>query len=394
MLADLPAWLDASLTRGEHSVFAPSGAFTWVNCAGSLKMVHSIPADQRQECDIEASEEGTAAHDFGARLITGTTLAVGAVAENGHVLTDEMLEAVATYYEEINRIRCECQVQGFIQHIEKRVECERVHALCFGTPDYWCYNPETQTLYVRDYKHGHKPVEAFECWQLILYTAGILRELGTFPGMRFDLGIVQPRSYHSDGVVRTWRPTLAELGNLWDRAKRSATMALSDDPVCKPGAWCYKCPGRLHCKANQLATGAIMDYMESATPTFMTPAQTAAELVMLRRVKKLLEYRIDAAETEVINYHQRGELMPAVCVERGKGREVWKCPQKQAIAIGTIYGKELAKSPQAITPKQARKLGIPEEAIRNLTHTPETGLTITEAEHSNAGLTFARNPIS
>ena len=393
MPADASA-VAAPSTEGEHAPLAPSGGFTWVNCTGSIALCRSIPPEDRIDCDEEESELGTAAHEFGALGIIKGRQPLGTVASNGYIYDAEMEEAVNTYLDDIDSIRADCYHSPKAHdHIEERVNCDRIHTDCWGTPDYWAYNPETQTVYLRDYKNGRKFVEVFECWQLILYAAGVAREIGSFPGLRFNLGVIQPRAFHPEGPVRIWQPTQVELAKLWDKAARSAQMAFSDDPICKPGPWCYKCPGRLRCEAFIQDLGAVQNYIGSANPIGMTPAQTAIELVLARRAEKMLKYHLDALETEVANYSMRGESMPAVCVERGKGREVWKCSDAQAIALGKLHGVDIAKPTKAITPLQARSKGVDEEAMRLLTHTPSTGLTITEASNSQASLTFARNPV-
>src|SRR5690606_25074571 len=73
-------------------------------------------------------------------------------------------------------------------HYEQRVDIPRVHAECWGTPDFWtAVFPEDERgskRYVRvvDYKYGHRFVEVFENLQLAAYASGVLSQLSISTG--------------------------------------------------------------------------------------------------------------------------------------------------------------------------------------------------------------------
>jgi hypothetical protein len=68
-------------------------------------------------------------------------------------------------------------------------------------------------------------------------------------------------------------------------------------------------------------------------------------------------------------------LYPAL-VENGKGRKKWNKPVAEVIALGKMYGKDLQKKAEVITPVQAAKLGIDTTVLAEYTVVPNTGLKL------------------
>jgi hypothetical protein len=50
-------------------------------------------------------------------------------------------------------------------------------------------------------------------------------------------------------------------------------------------------------------------------------------------------------------------------LQAGTGRQQWKVPVAEVIALSQVMGVELCKSVDTITPAQARKAGLPEEIV-------------------------------
>jgi len=352
-----------------------------------------MPSYESYDNDHSAADEGTAAHWFASEslhnVITGLLpLPVGSVSPTGHVLDDEMQGALKHYYDEILATTRRYHVSGgeYIG-IEKTITCGAIHPTCFGTPDFWCFDPSTRTLYIADYKHGRVPVEVWDNWQLIIYASGLAHMLGGIT--KLELVIVQPRAFHHRGTVRRWITDYETIYPKTLEANKSALVALSDTPHCTPGRHCRRCPGRRGCRANQNFMAALCDVSTSPVPRDLTPDQAAVEWVFLKRAIKLLESRFDAIESLVKASASRGESMPAVHVSLGKGRQFWVKSLEEVKALATIYGAEVSKE-TLLTPLQAIKAGLPDSLVNDeqFTSRGKSSLKITEASSSDAALTF------
>ena len=363
-----------------HSELAPSGAARWVRCPGSIRLCSQIPKELRAEKDIEQAEIGTAAHELAQDWRTREKKQ-GDIASNGIVMDSEMFDAVDVWFDHIAAIP-----GAELGHNEHRVDCTRIHSQCFGTPDFWSY--DGATIYIRDYKHGMCPVDVVDNWQLVIYAAGIWEKVGKPASVRFSLGIVQPRAFHHNGTIRVWSPSIFELSDLWDLASTSAAEALGENPRCVPGAHCTGCLGRLHCEAHNKWCGSLCDYASTSVPHDLPPAQAAVEWVFLTRAQKALKSRVEILETQIKHHAMSGVSMPAITARRGSGRTIWTLPADQVAAIGDLLRVDLRKPQQVITPKQALNAGVKPEHIKGLTTTPETGLTIKEADTTEARLIF------
>jgi len=52
---------------------------------------------------------------------------------------------------------------------------------------------------------------------------------------------------------------------------------------------------------------------------------------------------------------KRGQHVPHYHVEHGAGREVWNKPAAEVLTLGQLYGVDLGKPVEPITPTQARE---------------------------------------
>ena len=63
-----------------------------------------------------------------------------------------------------------------------------------------------------------------------------------------ELMIVQPRCYHIDGPVRTWRASAALMRAVLNQCASAAEEALGPKPRTKTGAHCIDCEAAADCK--------------------------------------------------------------------------------------------------------------------------------------------------
>jgi hypothetical protein len=354
----------------DHALLAPSSMGIVMVCAGSVQLARLYPEDN----DSQDAREGTASHWAGQEMLEGRLVDVGQIAPNGVILDEDMIEGAEMYHD---AVRETVPTGG---QVEQRVDCSNVHPFMWGTPDFWYYDAVLNILYVFDYKYGRRFVEVFENWQLIAYVAGIIRGLRAerahwqhaavdrlIDTMTVQMTIVQPRSYHRDGPVRSWRTSAAVLQVYSAHLAAGAEAAVlrdgtyNPDALCVVNPGCLDCTGRRACPTLQRAGMAGVDLSEAPVPFDLPPAAVGVELRMIQHAMLLLKARASGLEEQARAAMMAGQDVPFFRLERPQGREKWGKPVTEVLALGSLLGLNLAKPPAAITPTQARKLGLPAE---------------------------------
>ena len=388
---------------GAHCIIPPSSAYRWVNCALSVQMGIYFP---NYDDESESSAEGTAAHELAAIMVQAITRAnlgtptveqtVGKPAANGVIFTEEMFEAAQLYAEDVAEVmRSSGVFSAPALRVEQKLHIKRVHETQFGTPDCSLFYLSGRTLYLWDFKFGYRIVEAFENWQLMNYVAGLLdvysdgRHGLIDDSIRVVMRVVQPRAYHRDGPVREWSCKASELRGYINDLSTAADRALGPNPQAKAGTHCQHCPGRHACDTLKRSAYAAMDYVGASTPELMTAEACGVELRTLQRMKKIIESRTKGVEAHVEALLKRGDNVPFYALEMGKGRETWAKPLTEVFMLGDLLGKELRK-PVAITPKQARDLGIDDAVIKAYSQIPETGIKLVPYNGNKAKQVFSK----
>lgn len=346
-----------------HSVLPPSGAAAWVVCAGWVLMNQMYPESDKYKTD---SAEGTASHWAGFEMLYGRPVAVGQVAPNDVVLNAEMIEGAELYVAAIDEALAKYGLTRADLHVEERIDIPGIHIANWGTPDCWFYVTAQAVLVVFDYKFGHGFVEVFENWQLIDYTAGILDKLGVDglrdQATRVEMCVVQPRSYHRDGPVRTWSVVASSLRGYFNQLIAAADKAIRGDGPCVPNPECVHCKGRHACEALQRDAYRSAQISTASLPVELSPNAIGLELHFLRAAAKRLDGRITGLEEQAKGLISRGQVVAFHALEPTQGREVWNKPIDEIIELGKLFGVELAKR-DAITPNQAVKAGLSAEVV-------------------------------
>lgn len=335
-------------------------------------MVSQVPAQP----DTPESMEGVAAHWIASEaLLHGVFCKPGGIAPNGIAITEEMIEASETYVVHVRHtLRDVLRGQTFSLHVEERIECPTIHPThCWGTPDLWAWRPVIATLDIWDFKYGHGFIDEYENRQLITYASGILDKTasdGYNETTVINMHVVQPRCYNSRGTVRTWTVTAAELRGYINELHMAAMRAFpippdspGVDPVCTVNEGCKHCPASHACETLQQAALKVTDVSLSAIPFDLTSLQTGHELRWMHAAQAVLNARISGLEEQALAAIKRGERVPYYTVEHSESRLKWNRPESEIIALGKLFGKNLAKPLAAITPTQAMKLKIDEAVI-------------------------------
>lgn len=343
----------------EHSKLPPSSAARRVACPGSRMLEEPF----RDAEPSPAAREGTAAHEIAALYLTNWQLAQGqkpipTCASNGEPITKRMIEGAKVYLEAVSK----AWNPRATLHIEERVEIMSIHPECWGTPDCWFFNEETNELHIFDYKYGHGYVEVFENWQLIEYAAGIMVTSGLH-GIVIVFHIVQPRTPHPQGAHRTWRVGDDTLMPYFARLKVSEQEACNPRAFARVSPQCNNCLARHVCPSLRYATLETIDAVYMNTPERMTAEGVGGELRYLMRAKALLDARVEGLTQEATSLIRKGERVPYFTLAQSKGRLSWNVPIEQVLTMGELLNVDLGKPKEAITPRQAIEAGIVEELV-------------------------------
>lgn len=231
----------------EHSILSPSRFPHLVACPGSWKLERHFP-----NVDSVYSIEGKLAHDYAAFLLNSRKTFMEVKPINILSLTEEMIDAAHVYENHILEIADNVLDKV---HVEERIDIPYLHKDCFGTPDAWYYDEAKNNLHVWDFKYGFKAVEVEGNWQLIGYAAGIVSSPVEKTSIKFDslqkliivLHIVQPRSYHKDGIIRSWVLTYPALVEYVIKLESKILNSQSDNPEFNVGNHCKNCKARSIC---------------------------------------------------------------------------------------------------------------------------------------------------
>lgn len=361
------------MSHNDHAPLAPSAAHEWVNCTLSA----SLSAISQNLRDGEEDKEGEAAHQHAAHTLAfGEVLQAGEIAKNGVVFTEEMIDGSLLYADHILDVLMREGLNPvtipMALFIEQGVRVTSVHRECYGTPDAYALigKDDGHVLHLFDYKFGHRFVEVFENWQLLLYVIGVLDGSG-IPSTQWEnveivMHIVQPRSYTSEGPIRHWKLSGGEpLRGYIAKLAGAATAAMSvATRFGKTGSHCRDCIGRYRCEAIQKGAYASAHYAGRALPVDLNDGNLSRELRWLRESQQLLEARITGLEQQALHRLHAGAHLQDFSIDYTRPHRRWSAPDEDVIAMGALMGKNLAKpGRQCITPAQAKKLGIDESVI-------------------------------
>lgn len=379
-----------------HSIIPPSSASIWVNCPGWVLMAQLHPETE----ESEAARLGTAAHEVAARYIDSYARSavfnpkVGEEMSNGVIIDDEMLDACELYADNVRGLMISSGVFGGVYFgLEKRLTMPRVNEHSFGTADFYLFDHNNLTLYVYDFKYGHDPVEVFENWQLINYAAGIIDELMRHTPLFSDTDIkivfrvAQPRSFHRDGPIREWRTSVSELWMYVDKLRAAAELALSGLGKTVSGPHCRYCQARHGCESALTAAVRLYEVAAEALPLDMDVNSLAVQYSIVTRAYKQLAAVQDALGQQIETLIRSGKHVPGYITQPKQGRETWAVDPEEIFALGDMMGIDLRK-PTAVTPKQAVKLGIDKDVIKEYSHKTTSGLEVVQDDGSKARLIF------
>lgn len=375
-----------------HSILAPSSAARRIQCPASVMMEYRYPETEQNP----AALEGEAAHWAAFEAFHGRAHAVGHIAPNGTMLTEEMIEGAALYCEDVWTSLAQFNALPDVLRIESPIAIFNIHPESWGTPDAYAWvaqsNGRRPRLLLWDFKFGHRIVDVFENQQIIEYVAGIIAPVldRGLSDLEIDVTatIVQPRAPHREGPVRRWSFEASELRGHINIATAAAHEALSPNPRTRVGPECRDCRARHACTVLQGAALAGMDMAVASQPFDMGEAAMSLEYRMLLRYVKLMEARASGLEEQLLARGRLGAPLPGLRIEHGVGRERWNVSDAQVIAIGQALGVNVAKPDVALTPKQAVKAGLPSAVLDGIVSRPTGEAKLVEDDGAMARRVF------
>lgn len=353
--------------------------------------------------DNEEAKIGTASHELFVPMIESMARGhvnfpqpdqvIGQTASNGVEWDQASYDGALMFSEEVERIMRDTDCYNPI--VEQRVMIPRIHSELWGTPDCRLFSPKKMTLYMLDYKYGHRPVEAFENYQMIEYTIGCIDELIegkkiTDESINVEIIIVQPRAPHWQGPVRRWTVNGAELRGYANTLYNVEHAALSGESTCNTGPECRDCSARHACGTLQAAGGAVMDFVNKPIPVDLDPMALSTEITLLRRAYELLSARLEGLEAQAEGIIQIGGTVPGYSLAQGYGRKKWTVGNDEVFTLGDLMGIDLRKPPEPVTPTQAQKAGIDESVILDYSTIPRTSAKLVQSDKTIAAAVFAK----
>jgi len=383
----------------EHAPLAPSSAGQWGKCSGSVVANRDAP-----DLVSERAESGTASHWVAEQLFEASHKGprvtpenwLGQTAPNGVVIDEEMIEGATAYYDDVLRIYNEVEDPGGEQlFIEKRVHMPHIHPDNWGTLDAALWVPTTDTLYIWDYKFGHREVDAVLNLQLIDYTAGIMQECHLMnTTTKVVMRVVQPFCYHAPEPIREWVTTVQDLQFWWGKLRDKAKQALGDNPLMSSGTHCRDCAAIARCRTAKRTSYSVIQYAnEPYEINSLDGADLAAERHILETGLRIIKARLEAVDDQLHANIASGDISSGLTIKVGQGRLGWSAPVDVVLALGSQFGADLSKS-ATVTPTQAVKL-VPSplrsafrQVLPTLTSRPSTGLKLIPADDSPAARAF------
>jgi hypothetical protein len=385
-----------------HALIKPSALALTMECQASVKLQAAVP----EPPDTEEIAEGKAAHWVAMHWAAGkgADWEVGRKFEHGGrqwVVDIEMRNGARTYA----MLGSESSPR-----LEDPVRISRIHSEhCWGTPDLWEFFPkgkhrpltidgitgeviDAPIIRVADYKYGHKYVEVFGNWQLMAYGVGILERLQlTDEDAVFEFVLVQPRSFSRHGVIRVWRVPAVDLRAYVNQAWNQVQRALGDNPTAQTGAHCIDCRARHLCETFRAVSANLVDFSGRGELGSLDATALGQELRLLdTALQRLTARRTGLAAAAEASLHA-GVRIPYYTLEPTKTRLIWKdgVTPGQVAATGDLFGIDLRKPAEVMTPRQAIDAGIPADIIEgNLAHRPQGSLQLKPISTKDAEKAF------
>lgn len=340
-----------------HARLSPSSSERWIACPGS---VFAQEAVVEKDTGSEASRLGTVAHTllelcilygfdpqdfFGQEIEKGYPKVVQHMIDGVRHALDWLEEYVDTYGRKNLIIVPEHRV-----YIGSMIGVD--DAVCNGTSDLQIVHRDKSRLVTVDYKHGVKPVHAEDNPQMMLYTAGGIKEHGKFK--EYMNVIVQPRAPKKRTVdENTYKQ--GKLTKFLDKAAKSATAALLPNAPRVAGDHCFFCRASANCQTyRQRASRIAADEFGEIEDPETIPTEKLNDIL---NEAHILEAWIKSVKARALRELMAGAKMADYELGWGQKTRVFENPQdvvewckRHKLAVDEYMPRSL------LTPKQLEGL--------------------------------------
>jgi hypothetical protein len=253
-----------------------------------------------------------------------------------------------------------------------------------GTADFIAYHKKEQRLEIVDYKHGQGiPVEARDNTQGLLYALGAIQLFHKQPIEHIRITIIQPRSPHEDGPIRSWDLNYDEQldwammfahGVHATKAVDAPLLAGDHCKFCKAAPMCPTLRDKSMeiCMADFAPSGEVI----VSEPATLSPAKIAAVLQEVSIVENWCKRVKEHAFREAVD----GRCPPGFKVVATRATRRWK-DRDDATGFLTLYGldeKDMFTEPELRSVAQLEKV-IGKKNINDISHLVEkvsSGVTL------------------
>lgn len=379
-----------------HAFLAPSSAHIWGpdGCAYYPTMAATYPASD----DTIEAREGSAAHHLLAQRLWGVVLELGDLAPNGEPITKEMVDCTTVMVQDIEALRH--SYDDLEECTEQVVHMPSVHArLNWGTSDWFAISRKAKRIWLKDYKHGHSYVDAWENWQLTDYLLGVINhfQVNDYEKWTADLSIYQPRCYHDEGPVKTWELGGHRFKDLSAKLAAAAAEATSPNPRMRTGSHCTYCEGNINCPAFRRSVENGIDLSMRGAPEEMSPEAKGTLRTMIATAQARLKGMATGQDADIEANIRAGANIPGWELKPGQSRLTWTCSVGEVHFLGEAFGIPLATIENAggltvisdvLTPTQAINAGIDETVIMAYAHRPPAALKVVQSSSNSAAKAF------
>lgn len=326
-----------------HSNIGASSMSRWSVCPASVRLSEGLPNISSPE-----AEEGTYAHEVAEQILNNKLI---------DCEDPEVIDNVMVYVEYCRSLQIGCSTYG----VEEKFDLSSIFEGLFGTCDYWAFSSNESTLRVVDYKHGRGiAVEVLNNKQLRYYALGALLKL-KLPVKFVEMTIVQPRCWHPDGAIRSWKIPVSDLLDFTADLIDAAELTKDPNAPIVPGDHCRFCLAAPTCKA--LHELAVVTAQEEFSPTINYTPEKLAEV--LNKIPAI-EAWCKSVEQFAFFEAQKGREIPGYKLVPKKTHRKWKEIEnletqlllEAGLSYDEVWNKKM-KTPaqvEALLDKEGKKL--------------------------------------
>lgn len=342
----------------DHAEYAPSAAYRWMRCHGSIRLSRGIQG----KSSIYA-EEGTQCHEAADKIL-GDGMSFSQATKG---LSDEQKLIVEEYVDFCLDVTDEMAEVGHIEvFTEQRMKAPGISPKFFGTGDYAVLaRNRTGELRFIDLKAGAVPVyvrdrEGRINPQLGSYLLLLLAMLGAPVSpwhfdpaavgvKRIKITIVQPKVYDRP---QTTVVDFDELEEFLGDVCKSIDAIESGDDTLKAGDWCKFCPAKGTCP--ELRAEAVRKAQLDFAPVEAFPF---AEWAAILEEAELIAAHVQGIRSKIRAALEQGHRVPGFKLVTKRERQEWvdwTIAENEMIHAGLSFDDLYKRA--AISPAAAKKL--------------------------------------